>query len=64
MIRLAITHPEIFRMQARAIFTAAKEVNDEAKEKYVTPYVELSQVFLANEVRKIGSLVIEEAENC
>ncbi len=63
-IRLAITHPEIFRMQARAIFNAAKEVNSGAKDKYVTPYIELSQVFLANEVRKIGRLVIEEAENC
>jgi len=63
-IRLAITHPEIFKMQARAIFNAAREVNSASNGKYVTPYIELSQVFLANEVLKIGKLVTEEAENC
>ncbi|MFH0846902.1 MAG: pyruvate, phosphate dikinase [Chloroflexota bacterium] len=65
-IRLAITHPEIFRMQARAIFNATKEVNSraEADGRFVTPYIELSQVFLAREIMKIGGLVAEEAENC
>jgi pyruvate,orthophosphate dikinase len=63
-IRLAITHPEVFRMQARAIFGAAAEYNSKSRNgKYVTPYVELSQIFSAKEIEKIGHVVIEEAND-
>ncbi len=63
-IRLAITHPQVFRMQARAIFAAAAEYNDKSSDgKYVTPHVELSQIFSAKEIEKIGCIVIEEAND-
>jgi pyruvate,orthophosphate dikinase len=63
-IRLAITHPQVFRMQARAIFAAAEEYNDKStKGKYITPHVELSQIFSAREIDKIGRIVIEEAND-
>jgi pyruvate,orthophosphate dikinase len=61
-IRLAITHPQVFRMQARAIFSAAADFNSRSSNgKYVTPYVELSQIFSAREIEKIGRIVIDEA---
>jgi pyruvate, orthophosphate dikinase len=63
-IRLAITHPQVFRMQARAIFSAAADYNDKSPDgKYVTPHVELSQIFSAKEIEKIGRIVIEEAND-
>jgi pyruvate,orthophosphate dikinase len=63
-IRLAITHPQLFRMQSRAIFGAAAEYNSKSRNgKYVTPHVELSQIFSAKEIEKIGRVVIEEAND-
>jgi pyruvate,orthophosphate dikinase len=63
-IRLAITHPRVFRMQARAIFGAAADYNSQSVNgKYVTPYVELSQIFSVKEIEKIGRVVIEEAND-
>lgn len=63
-VRLAITHPDVFRMQARAIFGAAAEYNRKFRNgEYVTPYVELSQIFSAKEIEKIGQVVIEEARD-
>jgi pyruvate,orthophosphate dikinase len=61
-VRLGITHPEIYRMQVRAILSAAKEFNNSTDKKYVTPHIEIPLVCLVNEVKTMEQLVREEAE--
>jgi pyruvate,orthophosphate dikinase len=61
-VRLGITHPEIYRMQVRAILSAAKEFNNSTDTKYVTPHIEIPLVSLVNEVKNMERLVRKEAE--
>ncbi len=61
-VRLGITHPEIYRMQVRAILSAAKEFNNSTDRKYITPHIEIPLVCLVNEVKNMEQLVREEAE--
>ncbi len=61
-VRLGITHPEIYKMQVRAILSAAKESHNSTDKKYITPYIEIPLVCLVNEVKNMEQLVREEAE--
>ena len=57
--RLGITYPEITRMQARAIFQAAKQVS---KRVEVKPEVMIPLVGHVEELRRQKAIVLEEAE--
>ncbi len=57
--RLGITYPEITRMQARAIFQAAKQVS---KKVEVKPEVMIPLVGHVEELRRQKAIVLEEAE--
>ncbi len=61
-VRLGITHPEMYRMQVRAVFSAALDFNRNSGEKYVTPYIEVPLVSMLTETEKIEKIVREEAE--
>ena len=61
-VRLGITHPEIYRVQVRAILSAAEEFNNSTDKKYLTPHIEIPLVCLVNEVKNMEQLVGEEAE--
>lgn len=60
-VRLGITHPELCRMQARAILSAAKEYNDGSGGGYVTPHIEIPLVSMQTEVEYVANMVKEEA---
>jgi len=61
-VRLGITHPQIFRMQVRAIFKATSRINRASRGKFVTPNIEIPLVFLPNELKKMARLVKREAD--
>ncbi len=59
-VRLGITHPEIYEMQVRAIFEAAKIVHHEG----VTPIVEIEVPLVGhvNELKKVRAMIERVAE--
>ncbi|MFC2047976.1 pyruvate, phosphate dikinase [Chloroflexota bacterium] len=61
-VRLGITHPEIYRVQVRAILSAAKEFNNSTDKKCITPHIEIPLVCLVNEVKNMEQLLRGEAE--
>jgi pyruvate,orthophosphate dikinase len=58
--RLGITHPEIYRMQARAIVDAALDAKERGA--VVTPEIMIPLVSIDRELETLRALVVEEAE--
>ncbi|MDO8556244.1 MAG: putative PEP-binding protein [Nanoarchaeota archaeon] len=59
-VRLGITHPELFAMQGRAIFAAAREYNL-THDNQVVPYIEIPLVINRNEVVDVAKVLDREA---
>ena len=63
-VRLGITNPSLFRMQIRAILSAARKYNEDCQgidDKYVTPHIEIPLVSLPEEVKFVAKLAEKEA---
>ena len=62
--RLAVTYPEIARMQTKAVIQAALAVADRHPEWEIVPEIMIPLVGEVKELAFVKSVVVETAENC